>query len=163
MKRLLWIFLLTLALAALSTGAALAQEPQPTPSDDAVNAVAKKIFCPVCENTPLDVCPTEACKQWRALIRQQLAEGKTEEEIRDYLVSRYGASVLSEPPREGLNWLIYIVPPAIFAIGAGFLFKMFRTFKKPAPTTGQPDPSTPKSGHEDNYIQQIEDELRKRN
>ena len=34
----------------------------PTPTDDAVNKIAKQLYCPVCENTPLDVCPTEACR-----------------------------------------------------------------------------------------------------
>jgi cytochrome c-type biogenesis protein CcmH len=38
---------------------------QPTPSDDQVNAIARQLYCPVCENTPLDVCPTTACHQWR--------------------------------------------------------------------------------------------------
>ena len=64
-------------LAVLSTPpAALAQ--QPTPSDDEVNAIAKQLFCPVCENTPLDVCPTQACAQWRELIREKLAAGWSE-------------------------------------------------------------------------------------
>ena len=76
-----------------------------TPTDDDVNAIAKQLYCPVCENTPLDVCPTEACRQWRELIRQMLAEGKTEQEIKDYFVANYGARVLSEPPRAGFNWL----------------------------------------------------------
>jgi cytochrome c-type biogenesis protein CcmH len=87
---------------------------QPTPSDDEVNAIAQQLFCPVCENTPLDVCDTEACRQWRDLIRQMLAEGKTETEIKQYFADNYGVRVLSEPPVAGFNWLAYIVPPAAF-------------------------------------------------
>ncbi len=67
---------------------------QPTPSDDQVNAIARQLYCPVCENTPLDVCPTTACHQWRELIRQMLGEGKTPEEIKQYFVDYYGARVL---------------------------------------------------------------------
>ena len=63
---------------------ALAQAP--TPTDDEVNRIAQQLYCPVCENTPLDVCPTEACRQWRDLIRQQLSEGWTEEQIQQYFV-----------------------------------------------------------------------------
>ncbi len=162
MKRPLWIILLTLLFTALTGSVALAQEPQPTPSDDAVNAIAKELFCPVCENTPLDVCPTEACKQWRALIRQQLAEGKTKDEIQRYFVVQYGARVLSEPPREGLNWLIYVVPPVLFVIGAGILFSVFRSWKKPLPEIAQPEADTPQPGGDDNYIKSLEAELRKR-
>ena len=56
----------------------------PTPTDDEVNRIAKQFYCPVCESTPLDVCPTEACRQWRELIRSMLADGKSEEEIKQY-------------------------------------------------------------------------------
>ena len=63
-------------------------------SDDQVNAIAKQMFCPVCENTPLDVCPTQACAQWRELIRQKLAAGWSDQEIKDYFVEQYGARVL---------------------------------------------------------------------
>ncbi|MFO3796844.1 MAG: cytochrome c-type biogenesis protein CcmH [Anaerolineales bacterium] len=69
-----------------------------TPTDDEVNRIARQLYCPVCENTPLDVCPTEACRQWRELIRQMLAEGKSEEEIKQYFVEHYGARVRTAAP-----------------------------------------------------------------
>ena len=67
---------------------------QPTPSDDQVNAIARQLYCPVCENIPLDVCPTTACAKWRELIRQKLSDGWNEQQIKDYFVNQYGASVL---------------------------------------------------------------------
>ena len=67
-------------------GMVLAQDN--TPTDDEVNAIAKQLYCPVCENTPLDVCPTEACRQWRELIRLQISEGMTEAEIKQYFVDQ---------------------------------------------------------------------------
>ena len=45
------------------------------PSDDEVLAVAKKLYCPVCPNTPLDVCETQACQDWRAQGHCDLCEG----------------------------------------------------------------------------------------
>ena len=76
MKRLLHSFFFTLILALLAAGLALAQNPNPpVPSDDQVNAIAKQLYCPVCENIPLDVCGTQACAQWRELIREKLAAG----------------------------------------------------------------------------------------
>ena len=66
-----------------------AQQATPVvPSDDQVNAIAKQLYCPVCENIPLDVCPTQACEEWRALIKELLAEGKSEQEIKDYFVQQ---------------------------------------------------------------------------
>jgi cytochrome c-type biogenesis protein CcmH len=70
-----------------------------TVTDDQVNAVAKKLNCPVCENVPLDVCETQACIQWRDLIRHKLAAGETPEQIIVYFQTTYGDQVLQEPPR----------------------------------------------------------------
>ena len=46
-----------------------------------------------------------------ASLMRKLAEGSTNDEIRQFFVERYGPSVLLEPPREGLNWLVWVVPP----------------------------------------------------
>jgi cytochrome c-type biogenesis protein CcmH len=148
---------------------------QPTPSDDRVNAIARQLYCPVCENTPLDVCPTTACHQWRELIRQMLAEGKTEAEIKQYFVDYYGARVLSEPPRTGINWLVYVVPPVAFLAGATLLFLAFRAWKPMAkePKTRTDQSTSSRSGPEpnegsrtaadDEYVARLEEELKKRN
>src|SRR5512136_930000 len=96
MRRLLLISVVALGLALLAVRLVSAQ--QSTPSDDEVNAIARQLFCPVCQNTPLDVCPTEACRQWRDLIRQMLTEGKSEKEIKQYFVDNYGDRVLPAPP-----------------------------------------------------------------
>ena len=138
---------------------------QPTPTDDDVNAIARQLYCPICENTPLDVCPTEACHQWRELIRQMLAEGKSAAEIEQYFVDNYGARVLAEPPKTGLNWLVYILPPLAFLAGAYLLFRILRTWKqKGSVIAGEPVPG-PTSGNEpvtDEYILRLEEELKKR-
>src|SRR3972149_5306520 len=94
------------AFANLFYQPAFAQDVNP-PTDDEVNAIASKLYCPVCESTPLDVCPTEACRDWRELIRTMLSEGKTEDEILQHFVDQYGDRVLAQPPLTGLNWLIY--------------------------------------------------------
>jgi cytochrome c-type biogenesis protein CcmH len=169
---LLAFFLLLLASALMPAATASAQ--QPTPSDDQVNAIARQLYCPVCENTPLDVCPTTACHQWRELIRQMLSEGRTETEIKQYFVDYYGARVLSEPPRTGINWLIYIVPPVAFLAGAFLLFRAFQTWKKmgkePAigadrfpPQGSEPDHGDmPSTTADDEYIARLEKELKER-
>jgi cytochrome c-type biogenesis protein CcmH/NrfF len=74
MKKLSWITAFLIVLSTLAVATVSAQGS--TPSDDQVNAIAKQLYCPVCENTPLDVCPTDACKEWREEIRGMLAEGK---------------------------------------------------------------------------------------
>lgn len=148
----------------LTTFTMIAFAQDKTPTDDEVNAIAKQLYCPVCENTPLDVCPTEACHQWRELIRQMLAEGKTEQEIKDYFVANYGARVLSEPPRTGFNWLVYVIPPVLILAGAIFLFNAFRAWTKPksAEAGAGQEKEAGTSSSEDEYIKRLEEELKNR-
>ncbi|MGE5249867.1 MAG: cytochrome c-type biogenesis protein CcmH [Bacteroidota bacterium] len=147
------------ALVFVWSGSARAQGP--TPTDDQVNAVAKQLYCPVCENTPLDVCPTEACRQWRELIRKQLGEGWTEDQIKQYFVANYGARVLDEPPRTGLNWLVYVLPPVLILAGAFVLLRAMRAWTK-ASTAKAPSSEEAAPPEQDEYVARLEKELRDR-
>src|SRR5689334_22330752 len=77
------------------------QPPAPTPgasvTDDQVNAVAERLYCPVCENIPLDVCGTQACADWRQEIRGMLADGMTSDQITAAFAQKYGQRVLASP------------------------------------------------------------------
>ena len=161
MKKLIYVLVFVFFLGSLVTATALAQGSGP--SDDEVNAVAHKLYCPVCESTPLDVCPTQACKEWRDLIRTMLAEGKTEDEITHYFVDQYGARVLAEPPKEGFFWLIYLLPPAIILLGAFFLFRSLKEWTKPK---AAPDVSNEVQGtapvNKDDYVSRLEEEVKKK-
>ena len=148
-----------LLLAFLFASHAFAQESTPTIPDDEVNAIAKEMFCPVCENVPLDVCPTQACAQWRELIRQRLSEGWTEQQIKDYFVQQYGDRVLAEPPRTGLNWLIYIIPPVIVLAGAVLVISVLRSWKVHSNAVFQAE-SPPTIN--DDYVKRLEEELKQR-
>ena len=161
MKRIIWIATLILVLSGLATATVFAQDS--TPTDDEVNAIAKDLFCPVCENTPLDVCPTEACKEWREEIRGMLAEGKSEAEIKQHFVDYYGARVLSEPPRTGFNWLVYVVPPIVIVAGIFVLFRAFRAWSQTSETEAGTDEEDDAPEINDDYIARMEEELKKRN
>lgn len=155
-------------LAVLAISLALGFYPvyaqQPTPSDDDVNRVARQMYCPVCENIPLDVCPTQACAQWRELIRLKLAEGLTDEEIRQYFAEQYGDRVLDVPPARGLNWLVYVLPPVSIAAGVWLVVRVFRSMQRPPATVaGDLAGGSPVSNPvDDPYLARIEEELRRR-
>ncbi len=70
----------------VGVGLATAQTREPT--DDEVNAIARVLYCAVCENVPLDVCPTQACQQWRATIKEKLTAGWNEDQIKQYFVDQ---------------------------------------------------------------------------
>ncbi|HET9910645.1 MAG TPA: cytochrome c-type biogenesis protein CcmH [Anaerolineales bacterium] len=149
-----YALLLTLVLAGLWSGSVSAQNP--TPTDDEVNRIAKQLYCPVCESTPLDVCPTEACRQWRDLIRSMLAEGRSEEEIKQYFVTQYGARVLSEPPN---RLVTYLVPAAAILLGAFLLFRGFQMWMKPSIAEADVEPEA--KIDQDPYIAKLEEELKR--
>ncbi|MBI3537322.1 MAG: cytochrome c-type biogenesis protein CcmH [Chloroflexi bacterium] len=112
----LFAFFISVALFAFSTSA-FAQGPN---LDDEVNRISRELYCPVCPNTPLDVCNTQACAQWRALIKDKLSQGESEQQIRDYFVTQYGERVLGAPPAQGFNWLAYILP-GLALLGGGMI------------------------------------------
>jgi cytochrome c-type biogenesis protein CcmH len=166
MKHTFWLTILAaivLTLGSINVG--YAQDTQPnTPSDDEVNAIAKQLFCPVCENIPLDVCPTQACAQWRDLIREKLTQGWSEDQIKTYFVDQYGDRVLATPPARGLNWLVYIIPPIVILAGAFILFRAFQTWRNSAPDQASQDIviESPADEPAEDYVARLEDELRRR-
>ncbi len=154
-----YVLLLAFVLAGLWTRSVFAQAP--TPTDDDVNRVAKQLYCPVCESTPLDVCPTEACRQWRALIRTMLIEGKSDEEIKQYFVEHYGARVLDEPPNHMVS---YLVPAVVILVGTFILFRGFQMWMKPSITAADSaDTAGGAKPVQDPYVAKLEEELKKRN
>ena len=164
MKSKFWpSLLIAVVLGLVLVAAANAQDPSPTRSpvtDDEVNAIAKQMYCPVCENTPLDVCPTQACAEWRELIRDKLAEGWSDQQIRAYFVERFGDRVLASPPARGLNWLVYVIPPLGFLTGAFVLYRAFKSWRTPEPLQ-QTIIEAKSSPADDPYIERLEEELRK--
>ena len=175
----LLMFLLMFGLLAVVSQPVFAQDPQPTPSDNEVNRVAKQMYCPVCENIPLDVCPTQACAEWRDLIRLKLSEGWTDQQIKDYFATQYGDRVLAEPPARGWNWLVYLLPWVFLAAGALLVWRVLVSLKrktaaaspahtaeapagKQARVNGKTDPAAASSlPQDDPYLAKMEEELRK--
>src|ERR1700682_6094558 len=134
------LVLLVLCALVFSAGRAAAQSatpPGPVTAND-IQRVRHQLYCPVCETTPLDVCPTQACAQWRATIGEKLAAGWSDQQILDYFVAQYGERVLARPSTHGLNVLVWVIPPLLVLGGAGVLWRFLRQVrpgpKAPAPT-----------------------------
>jgi cytochrome c-type biogenesis protein CcmH len=175
MKSRRFLMLLLVLFASLAiTARVSAQEVAPTsspgnapaansPSDNDVNRVAKKLYCPVCPNTPLDVCTTQACKDWRAQIRDQLASGWTDQEVMNYFVRQYGERVLAEPERGGFTSLVWMLPVLVVLMGlilVWLILKSWRASQKVLPATIlHAAPATPSVPGD--ILAKIEAEIRK--
>lgn len=153
--------LLLLALLSLIPVAVLAQDtPREVTADD-VNAVAEKLFCPVCENIPLDTCGTAACADWRNEIKIQLEAGMTPDQIIADFVRRFGDRVVGVPQDPGLNALTMVT--VVVLIGAAllgglyFLLRQRRT-SEPVPAAAAPvdSPAAPTSAYYDRLKKDVE-------
>jgi cytochrome c-type biogenesis protein CcmH len=99
-----------LALGAL--GVAGLARAAPSPAD-----LEAELVCPTCKTT-LDQSDAPVARRMKQIIRTRLAEGKTEQQIKDELVAQFGAGVLAEPPKSGLDLLAWLVPLTVLGAGA---------------------------------------------
>lgn len=147
--RLRWLFLSLFVLSVLVVPA-LAQDGNSV-TDDEVNEVAKKLYCPVCENIPLEYCGTAACDDWRYEIRLQLEAGLSEQEIVEDFIARFGDRVVGVPQDPLLAAISMVVP--ILMIGASLLAVLFLGVRwvrnRPEPTAVAAEPTADASPYRD--------------
>jgi cytochrome c-type biogenesis protein CcmH len=153
------------ALASAQSGATEAGASVPgqgaTPND--VNRVARQLYCPVCPNTPLDVCETQACKDWRELIRTKLSEGASDRQIIDYFVAQYGQRVLAQPPAKGFNLLVWLIPLGFLAAAAAALAVILKRWsRRPAVAAPQAPAFAVPDDLPAEYVERVEREIRAR-
>ncbi len=114
---------LLLAIAALCCIAAAADPSEQLP-DSAQEARARALFaefrCVVCQNESIDDSEAEVAGLLRRTVREQVAAGRTDAEVRGYLVDRYGEFVLLKPTFSAGNAILWLLPLALLA-GAGGL------------------------------------------
>ena len=165
------LFVLLTVLLLLAVIPVSAQEPIGTITDDEVNAVARELFCPICESTPLDVCETQACKDWRETIRDKLAGGQSEDQIKDYFADQYGVRALAEPPAKGITLPLWLVPlltiPAAVVLFGLYLKNIRHSAvgsSEAAAVVSQPttDIADDPDQDKDPYVARIERELREK-
>lgn len=111
--------LLALALLLASPVAAvLPDEMLPDAAQEArARAISKDLRCVVCQNQSIDDSDAPLARDLRLLVREQIALGKSDAEVRDYVVARYGNFVLLKPPVEGDTLLLWVGPFAVLLLG----------------------------------------------
>ncbi len=103
-------------------------------------AIYWKLNCPVCAGQNVAESNSPVAKEMRALVRQMLREGKSEEEILAYFVERYGEWILTVPPSRGVNRLLWWLPPLVLIAGGGVVYGFYRFARSRTPTTPPPPP-----------------------
>ena len=140
MRRLLVTAAVVAALAGLATGGRSQEVPRTAAQEAAeaelearTSAVASTLRCPVCQGESIQDSPADLAQDMRALVREQLREGKTPEEVKAYFVGRYGEWILLEPRMTGLNILLYVFPVVLVLAGLALVVVLVRKWSVPQP------------------------------
>ena len=140
-----WAAVWSIALAVASWGAVPAgattmNPPVDDPFELRLRKLETELRCLVCQNQTLADSNADLAADLRREVRQLAQAGKSDEEIRSYLVARYGDFVLYDPPLKGTTWLLWIGPFTLLA-GGGFLWWLVlrRRARAQAAAPAQPD------------------------
>ena len=119
-----------LLLVLLSCGAATAKEAAQLADDPVVEqrliAISQDMRCLVCQNESLAGSRADLAMDLRRELRGLIRQGKTDEEIKEFMVSRYGDFVLYRPPVKPTTWLLWAGPFGLMVLGVAGLFVYLR-------------------------------------
>ncbi len=118
-----------IAISALALIAG-ASEPSERLADPAQEARARELFkevrCLVCQNESIDDSEAQLAGDLRKVVREQVKSGRSDREIRAFLVERYGEFVLLKPPFSAGNAVLWLAPVGVLLVGGGLMFGLFR-------------------------------------
>jgi len=122
---------LVLVVAAIAVSAVV---PRARTIDDRARALEATIRCPVCQGLSIADSPAPLAQQMRALVREELEAGRTDAQILDQFVSRYGRWILLTPASQGPDLILWLLPGALVGGGAVLLVAIGRRRRlAPAP------------------------------
>jgi cytochrome c-type biogenesis protein CcmH len=139
-----WLGALVLwALGLIAAPASAVTEAQPAAKNPEIEArmmaVASELRCLVCQNQTIADSHADLASDLREEIREMLAKGMTEEQIRRYMTDRYGDFVLYKPPFEAKTALLWIGPGVLMVVAVGTLIVVLRRRQRMADDAFDPD------------------------
>jgi cytochrome c-type biogenesis protein CcmH/NrfF len=139
-RRLTAYAVLVLLLAGV--GAAVWRSAAPRPQS--AGTIAAQLLCPACQGESVAQSQSPMAAAMRDTITQQLAAGRSPQQVRQYFVDRYGTGILADPPHGGLGSVLWALPLAIFA-GAVLLAWRVRRRRARAPAAAPAEDLTRRS------------------
>ena len=127
--------------------------------EERAQTLDKELMCPVCPSETVDQSQVELAKQMRAIVRERLADGESEQEIKDFFVDRYGDSVLAAPPTRGFNIVVWVVAGLVLPIAAASLVVALRVMRRRGEAASAP--ARPKTDAEEleTYLSKVDEEI----
>ena len=142
------------AACLLWLGVGTAQAAGSVEVEDRTREIASELRCVVCQNLSVADSPSDLAKEMRNLVREQVQQGKSREEIQAYFVSRYGEYVLLSPPKRGFNLLVWGLPFLAIVAGGGVVYLVARRWTEQSPVG--------RSAVDPAYAERVQRELRDR-
>ena len=122
--------ILLISLCVLSFGSSLAKDAMPLADDPVIEqrliSISEEMRCLVCQNESLAGSRSDLANDLRREIRTLIKEGKSDDQIRNFMVERYGDFVLYRPPVKPITWLLWVGPFIILIIGIAGLLTYLR-------------------------------------
>ena len=123
--------LLALLLVALPASAQVRSDPAPLPFQDAAeearfHALAAELRCVMCQNQSLADSNAQIAYDLRAEVLQLMREGRSDAQVKQFLVQRYGEFVLYRPQVETATWLLWFGPALLVLVGGVVVARIVR-------------------------------------
>jgi cytochrome c-type biogenesis protein CcmH len=128
------------AVACLAGAAADPADRLPAPAQEArARAIFREVRCLVCQNESIDDSEAALAGDLRSIVRDQVKQGRSDSQIRAFLVERYGEFVLLKPPFSLGNALLWATPVVALVLGAVLMIVLLRRRAAPSPPGEDPE------------------------
>jgi cytochrome c-type biogenesis protein CcmH len=131
----------------------MGQGPMSPDQEARVMILGKQLRCAVCQGVSIADSPASMARAQLDKVRELVAEGKSDQEIRDYFVTRYGEWALLEPTKTGLNGFLWLAPVAMLVLGAILIMGQVKKGAAPKPTAPADPPA------DDEFLAQVKKDL----
>jgi cytochrome c-type biogenesis protein CcmH len=129
MKRLIFSFLLAASLGSAAFAAPVAGTFSSQAMETRARALQRQLRCLVCQGESIDESQAPLAAELRNLVREQMADGKSDGQIKQFLVARYGDFILMEPPLQPDTYFLWLAPFVVLLGAGGVAYWVIRRSK----------------------------------
>jgi len=134
------------------------EPPQADAVPEMTYRISRSIHCPVCQAESIADSSTQAAQDMRKRIRSLVERGYSEQQIRDYFAERFGDWIVLSPRAQGLNWLVWLVPPIFGGVALTWLTLIVSRWRVEPDEVPLPSDigDMPRDPYEERLLQELE-------